>query len=88
MDEKTKTNIALAVIGCSFIIVLFMLTVFCRSGVQDNRDGTLEIRNQLEGAVRTQMIDENGSRIAVFSGNRHLIIRKKFEEFMSKSSEI
>lgn len=35
-----------------------------------------------------RLIDENGSRIAVFSGNRHLIIRKKFEEFMSKSSEI
>lgn len=40
-----------------------------------------------QGKLR-QLIGENGSRIAVFSGNRYLILRKKFEDFMSHSTEI
>lgn len=35
-----------------------------------------------------RLAEENTDRFAVFSGNKYLIIRKKFEKFIEESSEI
>ena len=35
-----------------------------------------------------RLAEDNRGRIAVFSGNRYLIIRPQFEKFISASSEI
>ena len=35
-----------------------------------------------------RLAEENTGRFSVFSGNKYLIIRKKFEKFIDDSSEI
>lgn len=35
-----------------------------------------------------RLAEENTSRFAVFSGNKYLIIRPKFEKFLDNSSEV
>lgn len=35
-----------------------------------------------------RLAEDNTSRFSVFSGNRYLIIRPKFEKFINESSEI
>lgn len=35
-----------------------------------------------------RLAEENTDRFAVFSGNKYLIIRTKFEKFIDESSEI
>lgn len=35
-----------------------------------------------------RLAEENTSRFSVFSGNKYLIIRPKFEKFLDESSEV